>query len=138
MSYSTILYTIMNNTEVKNVSMSKKTQDELDRWSKEVKRGAVTLAILSLLSKKRAYGYEVVKLLDVKMSFLALEQGTVYPLLRRLEKRELLKSEWDYEEPTKPKKYYTVTQEGLKALGAMTQTWFILSREMREVVMEVE
>lgn len=138
MSYSTILYTIMNNTEVKNVSMTKKTQDELDRWSKEVKRGAVTLAILSLLSKKRAYGYEVVKLLDVKMSFLALEQGTVYPLLRRLEKRELLKSEWDYEDPTKPKKYYTVTQEGLKALGAMSQTWSILSREMREVVMEVE
>lgn len=128
----------MNNTEVKNVSMTKKTQDELDRWSKEVKRGAVTLAILSLLSKKRAYGYEVVKLLDVKMSFLALEQGTVYPLLRRLEKRELLKSEWDYEDPTKPKKYYTVTQEGLKALGAMSQTWSILSREMREVVMEVE
>ena len=120
------------------MSMTKKTQDELDRWSKEVKRGAVTLAILALLSKCRAYGYEVVKLLDEKMSFLALEQGTVYPLLRRLEKRELLKSEWDYEDPTKPKKYYTVTQEGLMALGAMTQTWSVLSREMREVVMEVE
>ena len=120
------------------MSMTKKTQDELDRWSKEVKRGAVTLAILSLLSKKRAYGYEIVKLLDVKMSFLALEQGTVYPLLRRLEKRELLDSEWDYEDPAKGKKYYTVTPEGLKALGAMTQTWSILSREMREVVNEVE
>ncbi|MHA1863306.1 MAG: PadR family transcriptional regulator [Candidatus Thorarchaeota archaeon] len=118
--------------------MTKKTQDELDRWSKEVKRGAVTLAILALLSKKRAYGYEAVKLLDEKMSFLALEQGTVYPLLRRLEKRELLQSEWDYEDPTKPKKYYTVTQEGLKALEAMSQTWSVLSREMREVVMEVE
>ncbi len=127
-----------DNTEVNYVSMTKKTQDELDRWSKEVKRGAVTLAILALLSKKRAYGYEAVKLLDEKMSFLALEQGTVYPLLRRLEKRELLKSEWDYEDPTKPKKYYTVTQEGLMALGAMTQTWSVLSREMREVVMEVE
>jgi PadR family transcriptional regulator PadR len=127
-----------DNTEVNNVSMTKKTQDELDRWSKEVKRGAVTLAILALLSKRRAYGYEAVKLLDEKMSFLALEQGTVYPLLRRLEKRELLTSEWDYEDKTKPKKYYTVTQEGLKALGAMTQTWNVLSREMREVVMEVE
>ncbi|MGY5858732.1 MAG: PadR family transcriptional regulator [Candidatus Thorarchaeota archaeon] len=118
--------------------MTKKTQDELDRWSKEVKRGAVTLAILALLSKKRAYGYEAVKLLDEKMSFLALEQGTVYPLLRRLEKRELLQSEWDYEDPTKPKKYYAVTHEGLKALGAMTQTWKVLSLEMSGVVMEVE
>ena len=120
------------------MSMTKKTHDELDRWSKEVKRGAVTLAILALLSKRRAYGYEAVKLLDEKMSFLALEQGTVYPLLRRLEKRELLLSEWDYKDPTKPRKYYPVTQEGLMALGAMTQTWNVLSREMREVVMEVE
>ncbi len=120
------------------MSMSKKTQEELDRWSKEVKRGAVTLAILALLSKKKAYGYEAVKLLDEKMSFLALEQGTVYPLLRRLEKRELLRSEWDYEDPTKPKKYYTVTDEGLMAMGAMTQTWSILSREMRDVLTEVK
>ena len=88
------------------MSMSKKTQEELDRWSKEVKRGAVTLAILALLSKRRAYGYEAVKLLDEKMSFLALEQGTVYPLLRRLEKRELLVSEWDYDDPTKPISVY--------------------------------
>ena len=128
----------MKNKGVNFVSMTKKTQDELDRWSKEVKRGAVTLAILALLSRRRAYGYEAVKLLDEKMSFLALEQGTVYPLLRRLEKRELLKSEWDYADPTKPKKYYAVTDEGLKALGAMSQTWNVLSREMREVVMEVE
>ena len=127
-----------DNTEVKKVSMSKKTQEELDRWSKEVKRGAVTLAILALLSKRRAYGYEAVKLLDEKMSFLALEQGTVYPLLRRLEKRELLVSEWDYDDPTKPRKYYAVTEEGLKAVGAMKQTWSVLSREMRDVIMEVE
>jgi len=120
------------------LSMSKKTEEELDRWSKEVKRGAVTLAILALLSKRRAYGYEAVKILGEKMSFLALEQGTVYPLLRRLEQRELLKSEWDYEDPTKPKKYYAVTEEGQMALGAMVKDWSILSREMRDVVLEVE
>lgn len=120
------------------MSMSKKTQEELDRWSKEVKRGAVTLAILALLSKRRAYGYEAVKILDEKMSFLALEQGTVYPLLRRLEQRELLTSEWDYEDQAKPKKYYAVTDEGLMALGAMTQAWSDLSREMRDILSEVE
>ncbi len=120
------------------MSMSKKTQEELDRWSKEVKRGAVTLAILALLSKRRAYGYEAVKILDEKMSFLALEQGTVYPLLRRLEQRELLTSEWDYEDQAKPKKYYAVTDEGSMALGAMTQSWSDLSSEMRDILSEVE
>jgi DNA-binding PadR family transcriptional regulator len=118
--------------------LSKKTREEFDRWSKEVKRGAITLAILALLSKRRAYGYEAVRILDEKMSFLALEQGTVYPVLRRLEQREFLKSEWDYEDPTKPKKYYAVTDEGLLALGAMTQAWSDLSREMRAVLSEAE
>lgn len=120
------------------MSMTEKTQKELDRWSKELKRGAVTLAILALLSKRRAYGYEAVGLLKEKISFLALEQGTVYPLLRRLEKRELLVSEWDYDDPQKPKKYYAVTQEGLEALGAMAEDWSELSRQMREIIMEVE
>jgi PadR family transcriptional regulator PadR len=134
--YSTLLRTLLK--EVNTVSMSKKTQDELDRWSKEVKRGAVTLAILALLRKRRAYGYEAVKLLDEKMSFLVLEQGTVYPLLRRLEQRGLLKSEWDYEDPTKPKKYYAITDEGSMALSEMSKAWTNLSREIQAVLTEVE
>ena len=128
----------MSELEKMRNELSKKTREEFDRWSKEVKRGAITLAILALLSKRRAYGYEAVRILDEKMSFLALEQGTVYPVLRRLEQREFLKSEWDYEDPTKPKKYYAVTEEGLLALGAMTQAWSDLSREMRAVLSEVE
>lgn len=128
----------MSELEKMRNELSKKTREEFDRWSKEVKRGAITLAILALLSKRRAYGYEAVRILDEKMSFLALEQGTVYPVLRRLEQREFLKSEWDYEDPTKPKKYYAVTDEGLLALGAMTQAWSDLSREMRAVLSEAE
>ena len=120
------------------MTMTKKTQEELERWQKEVKRGAVTLAILSLLSKRRAYGYEAVKLLDERSSILALEQGTVYPLLRRLEKRELLESQWDYEDPTKPKKYYAVTEQGRAALKEMSETWSTLSQEMRQINMEEE
>ncbi|MHA2085989.1 MAG: PadR family transcriptional regulator [Candidatus Thorarchaeota archaeon] len=63
---------------------SKKAQEEFDRWSKEVKRGAASLAILAVLGKGSTYGYEVVRNLGEQASFLQLEQGTVYPLLRRL------------------------------------------------------
>ncbi|NHI83405.1 MAG: PadR family transcriptional regulator [Candidatus Thorarchaeota archaeon] len=113
-----------------------KADKEMDRWAKEVKRGAVTLAILSLLDKEPAYGYELVKRLEQKVSFLQLEQGTVYPLLRRMEKRGLLVSEWDYDDPTKPKKYYGLTSEGRNALQMMAKTWNILSGEMKEITME--
>ncbi|MFQ5833968.1 MAG: PadR family transcriptional regulator [Candidatus Thorarchaeota archaeon] len=114
-----------------------KSEQEMERWAKEVKRGAITLAVLALLNKKPAYGYEVVKDLEDRASFLQLEQGTVYPILRRMEKRGLLSSEWDYQDPTKPKKYYRLTSEGRKALRMMAMTWKVLSHEMQQITREV-
>ncbi|MBD3405973.1 MAG: PadR family transcriptional regulator [Candidatus Lokiarchaeota archaeon] len=118
--------------------MTSKADKEYDRWSKEVKRGAVTLAILALLERETAYGYEVVKRLEDMTTFLALEQGTVYPLLRRLEKRDLLVSEWNYEDKTKPKKYYRITAEGKTSLNMMKKTWADLSQEMNTILFGVE
>jgi len=115
------------------VNQMSKADQEMDRWAKEVKRGAVTLAILALLKREPAYGYELVKRLEQKVSFLQLEQGTVYPLLRRMEKRGLLHSEWDYEIETRPKKYYALSDEGRRALEMMSRTWDVLSREMNEI-----
>ncbi len=117
--------------------MSDNVEEEITRWSKEVKRGAVSLAVMALLSGGRAYGYELVKQLDEKASFLSLEQGTVYPILRRLEKRRLLAAEWDYTDPAKPKKYYTLTREGEKAVRMMSKIWRELSDGMDRIVKEV-
>ena len=118
--------------------MSKKEKtvlEEFERWSKEIKRGAASLAILAVLEQEPAYGYEIVKRLSEKVSFLKLEQGTVYPLLRRLaDKRGLLLAEWNYDDPTKPKKYYRLTPEGSKALEMMTKTWSVLSKEMTNLL----
>jgi len=108
--------------------------EEIERWSKEIKRGAASLAIVAILDEQAAYGYEIVKTLGEKASFLNLEQGTVYPLLRRLEKRKLLASEWNYDDPTKPKKYYKLTADGKMALQMMTETWSVLSDELRRLL----
>jgi len=108
--------------------------EEIERWSKEIKRGAASLAIVAILDEQAAYGYEIVKTLGEKASFLQLEQGTVYPLLRRLEKRKLLVSEWNYDDPTKPKKYYKLTADGKMALQMMTETWSVLSDELRRLL----
>ncbi len=116
----------------------KKADEEFERWSKEVKRGAVSLAILALLNGKRDYGYEVVKRLAGRGAFLQLDEGTVYPLLRRLEKRGLLESEWNYDDPAKPRKYYSVTDEGRYALTRMVKSWNMLSEEMRGIISGVE
>ena len=112
----------------------KNVLEEIERWSKEIKRGAASLAIVAVLDEQTAYGYEIVKTLGEKASFLNLEQGTVYPLLRRLEKRKLLESEWNYDDPTKPKKYYKLTADGKMALQIMTETWSVLSDELRRLL----
>jgi len=112
----------------------KNALEEIERWSKEIKRGAASLAIVAILDEQTAYGYEIVKTLGERASFLQLEQGTVYPLLRRLEKRKLLESEWNYDDPTKPKKYYKLTADGKMALQMMTETWSVLSDELRRLL----
>ncbi len=109
----------------------KNVLEEIERWSKEIKRGAASLAIVAVLDEQTAYGYEIVKTLGERASFLQLEQGTVYPLLRRLEKRKLLASKWKYDDPEKPKKYYKLTADGKMALKMMTETWSVLSDELR-------
>ena len=64
----------------------KNANEEFDRWSKEIKRGVASLAILTVIKKKESYGYEIVKNLnDMAGTLLNLEQGTVYPILKRLE-----------------------------------------------------
>ncbi len=118
--------------------MSKNVQEEITRWSKEIKRGAVALAIMALLVRGRAYGYELVKRLDEYASFLALEQGTVYPLLRRMEQRGLLRAEWDYTDPAKPKKYYQLTDDGIEALRKMCEIWSTMSEGMNKIIGEVD
>ena len=112
----------------------KNVLEEIERWSKEIKRGAASLAIVAILDEQTAYGYEIVKTLGERASFLQLEQGTVYPLLRRLEKRKMLASEWNYDDPTKPKKYYKLTADGKMALQMMTETWSVLSDELRRLL----
>lgn len=112
----------------------KNALEEIERWSKEIKRGAASLAIVAILDEQTAYGYEIVKTLGERASFLQLEQGTVYPLLRRLEKRKLLVSEWNYDDPKKPKKYYKLTADGKMALQMMTETWSVLSDELKRLI----
>lgn len=81
----------------------------LENIVSELRRGSIIIAVLSQL-KKPEYGYSLIqKLGDAGFK---VDQGTLYPLLRRLEKQGVLKSSWDTVE-SRPKKYYELTKEGL-------------------------
>jgi len=90
-----------------------------DKIGAELRRGLVQIAALSLL-RERLYGYQLVKILGA--SGLETEEGTLYPLLRRLEAQGLLLSEWDTE-GSRPRKYYVLSDEGAKALPKLEAVW---------------
>jgi len=85
----------------------------------ELRRGVIMLAALSQLGTEQ-YGYSLLKqLADLG---LEVDQGTLYPLLRRLEAQGLLESVWKIEE-ARPRRYYVVSSEGRKILLKLKKEW---------------
>ncbi len=82
--------------------------DELGAHRQELRRGTVVLACLLAL-REPGYGYGLLKTLEA--AGIASDGNTVYPLLRRLEERGLLQSEWNTDE-SRPRKFYTTTPAG--------------------------
>ncbi len=90
-----------------------------DKIGAELKRGLVQIAALCLL-QERLYGYQLVKILA--SHGLETEEGTLYPLLRRLEAQGLLLSEWDTQ-GARPRKYYLLSPQGMEALPRLREAW---------------
>jgi PadR family transcriptional regulator PadR len=85
----------------------------------EMRRGVIVLAVLNLLQTEQ-YGYSVLKLLSD--NGFDVDQGTLYPLLRRLETQGLLESAWRVEE-ARPRRYYVVSTKGRTALPLLRKEW---------------
>ncbi|MBM3811527.1 MAG: PadR family transcriptional regulator [Acidimicrobiia bacterium] len=95
-----------------------------DHLSLELRRGAVILAVLSQL-REEAYGYSLKK--SIADAGLDIDEGTLYPLLRRLESQGCLDSTWRVEDG-RPRRYYVLNASGRSALKAMAAEWELLSK----------
>lgn len=93
--------------------------DSLENVILELRRGVIVLAVLSQLGEEQ-YGYSLLKLLSDRG--LQVDQGTLYPLLRRLEAQGMLKSVWKLEE-ARPRRYYVISPEGRKLLPKLKKEW---------------
>ena len=108
----------------------KELDEQFDNLRLELRRGVVVLAVLSQMDTAR-YGYSLIQLLAERG--LEVEEGTLYPLLRRLEKQGLLASEWDVSE-ARPRKYYQLSADGRKVLATLTGDWFETVDVMRKLL----
>lgn len=98
----------------------------------ELRRGTIVLSVLSQLSEPK-YGYSLVQSLEGKG--VMIDPSTLYPLLRRLEKQELLKSEWETT-GAKPRKYYVVTAQGKSVYKKLCEQWNSMVKSMAELINE--
>ena len=96
----------------------------------ELRRGTLTLAVLSQLRTPQ-YGYSLVQLLEE--SSVSIEQSTLYPLLRRLEKQELVESNWDTSE-SRPRKYYVLSEYGIQILEQLKAEWEKSTKELQNLL----
>ena len=85
----------------------------------ELRRGVLVLAVLSRL-RQRQYGYSLRQALAE--GGMPIEEGTLYPLLRRLEGQGLLLSEWDTA-TAPPRRYYRLGPEGERAFAELADAW---------------
>lgn len=93
----------------------------LDR---ELKRGTLEMVLLRLLSQRPRYGYELVSTLERQGGqHFQVKEGTLYPVLYRLEDAGLIAAQWETLERGVPRKYYKVTEAGVEQLRNLVGEW---------------
>ncbi|MBZ0307874.1 MAG: helix-turn-helix transcriptional regulator [Anaerolineae bacterium] len=104
--------------------------EQIDKLRLELRRGIVVLAVLSQMDTAR-YGYSLIQ--QLAEQGLEIEEGTLYPLLRRLEGQGLLQSEWDTAE-SRPRKYYRISEAGREVLNTLAVEWFDTVAVMQRIL----
>jgi PadR family transcriptional regulator PadR len=107
---------------------------------KQLKKGVLDIIVLKLLTQRDMYGYELMKILDRESDgYYKLKEGSLYPILYRLEDNGFIKSYWKSEEAKKavPRKYYTVTKEGHSTLIVFIEKWSHYKNVSNKIILNV-
>jgi PadR family transcriptional regulator, regulatory protein PadR len=113
--------------------MKNSTEAELfENLKLELRRGCLIVAVLAQL-KQEHYGYTLRKALEDQG--LAMDEGTLYPLLRRLESQGMLMSEWR-EENKRNKRFYRLSALGRLILKQLLEEWQTINASLKKILQE--
>lgn len=110
------------------------TSSQLDKMRLELRRGVLVLAVLASL-KQPHYGYSLRKQLQDRG--IDIDEGTLYPLVRRLAEQGLLDSEWQQAEG-RERRYYLLSEQGKELLLQLTDEWRQLNSALGPLLTESE
>lgn len=95
---------------------------EIEEWPEEWRRGVLSFAVLSVLSRADSYGYEIIEMLDGG-GFGRFKGGTIYPLLQRLEEQALLEHYWVHPTSGPARKTLRLTRSGQAFQERLSAAW---------------
>lgn len=109
-----------------------------DKYERQMKKGVLDMLVLKLLESEPRYGYQIIQeLKDKSGDVYSLKDGTLYPILYRLEDDGLVVSRWSEAVGKQvPRKYYEITQVGRSELKSIEQTWQSIVSGISQVLSE--
>lgn len=101
--------------------------------NKELTKGSSLILILKMLEREPMYGYQMIKTIEDKsQNIFQWKEGSLYPILYSMEKKELIQSYW--QEGKRRRKYYEITNKGLKEIKKLENEWMIFSNSMNNLL----
>lgn len=96
----------------------------MNKPDKELIGASTALLVLGILAKAPSYGYEIVRQVNEEADGLfAWQEGTIYPVLHKLEREKLLRTQWQESDKGRRRKYYYITATGREKLGQQAEQW---------------
>lgn len=96
-----------------------------DRRVTQLRKGILELAVMGVLYDERHYGYSLIRVLAENGS-ISLKEGTIYPILARLGRDGLVRSEWVESDQGPPRKYYELTSSGQRLFDELSEEFELL------------
>lgn len=106
------------------------------RYEQQMKKGVLEMLVLKLLERDAKYGYQLLsELRDRSGAMITLKEGTLYPILYRLEDEALVESRWSEPKGREvSRKYYAITEKGRETLGKLYGLWNDFSGQVTRIM----
>lgn len=111
----------------------KDLNEQLDKWQLQLRKGVLIYMVLALLNKEEMYGYALISSLSEKMA-ANMAEGTIYPLLNRMVRSELISFDWRIMESGPARKYYQISDSGRQLLKAMHEHWRSVDTSLKGLI----
>lgn len=108
---------------------------DIEKTKTQMRKGILEYCILSIIKRGGdAYASDIID--ELKKSEMIVVEGTLYPLLTRLKNENLLNYRWEESTSGPPRKYYTLTEDGISFLSELAETWKQLQDAVNKVTLD--